>query len=243
MNVRLIFSAVFSVCIFFSCTPRKLIIQPIAQNTFWEQGREYIHHIDEQVEMMICFERRSLDRIVFYLEVTNKDSSTLFVDPGNIYYTFGGDTSETGKIENTRRFYAKDPDKEIDDIDKKIEQENSSYSTSVTVNAISGLLDAVGTIASWFSDDDDDEESTEEEEESYDPEQVRIEHEEKIETFENEKYYWQNETLRKTTLIPNSYAGGFIEFTLIEEISEFTVQVPVNSSFISFKFSQQWKKL
>jgi len=244
MANRTFISFVALICILLSCTSRTLVIQPIAENTFWEQGREYIHHRDDQLEMMLCYEKQSLDRIVFYLEITNTDSSILHIDPRSFYYFFGGDTADETEKKKPRRIYAKDPEKEIERIEKKIEQENSSYATSSTLDAISGLLSAVGSIVSLFSSNDEKDAADEEEaEEDYDPEQARIEHETIIEALENEKYYWQNDVLRKTTLLQNKYVGGFIEFTFIEDISAFSIQIPVDSSLISFNFKQLWKEL
>ena len=243
MANRTFISFVALICILLSCTSRTLVIQPIAEDTFWEQGREYIHHSDDQLEMMLCYEKQSLDRIVFYLEITNNDSSIRHIDPRFIYYSFEGDIIDQAGQKKSRRIYAKDPEKEIKNIDKKIEKENSSYATSSTLDAVSGLLNAVGSIISLFTSNDEENTGDEEEEESYDPEQARIEHEAKIEALENEKYYWQNDALRKTTLFPNKYTGGFIEFTLIDDISEFSVQISVDSSAISFNFEQYWKKL
>jgi hypothetical protein len=225
-----------------SCSSQKLVVEPVSENTFWEQGREYVHHTDGHIELNICHERATGSTMIFYVEIINIDSMTIEVDPALFYYSYAVAPPDTCG-ENTRhKITGKNPEDEIKRIDKMIQDEKDSYASTLVVDGVGALLGAVaGIIDLFFSDSDDEEEDAEEEEEStYDPDQARYEHDQRIAALEAEKYYWENDVLRRTTLSKDDHCGGFVEFIVSKNAKTITVHVPIGKSDICCDFTQQW---
>lgn len=225
-----------------SCSSQKLVVEPVSENTFWEQGREYVHHTDGHIELNICHERATGSTMIFYVEIINIDSMTIEVDPALFYYSYAVAPPDTSGENTPHKITGKNPEDEIKRIDKMIQDEKDSYASTLVVDGVGALLGAVaGIIDLFFSDSDDEEEDAEEEEEStYDPEQERNEHDQRIAALEAEKYYWENDVLRRTTLSKDDHCGGFVEFIVSKNAKTITVHVPIGKSDLCCDFTQQW---
>jgi hypothetical protein len=230
-----------------SCSSQKLIVEPVSNNTFWEQGREYVHHTDGHIELNICHEHTTGSIMVFYVELLNLDSTKIKVDPALFYYSYAvGQADSNGQITESK-ITGKNPEYEIRRIDKKIQDENDSYESTLAVDDVGALLGAVvGIIDLIFTDSDNEDEEDEEdvkEESTYDPGQARYEHDQRLLALEDEKYYWENEVLRRTTLSKNDHCGGFVEFIVSKNARTITVHLPAGESDLCCDFTQEWVTL
>ena len=239
---------VFILIIFFllSCSSQKLIVEPLSESTFFEQGREYVNHSDGKIELNICHERTDGQNMVFYIEVVNTDTTFVEVNPASFYYTHTDTSSDTTYEKPEHKIPAKNPEDEIKRIDKLIDDEKDAYATKAIVNGVAALAGAVVGIINLFSGDDDeeeDDESEQEEESDYDSEEARYEHEQKIADLESEKYYWENDALRRTRLSKDQFCGGFVEFAVSKDLKIITIHIPVGKADLCCRFSQRWVTL
>jgi hypothetical protein len=227
-----------------SCSSKKLIVEPFSESTFFEQGRQYVNHSDGKIEVNICHERTDGRNMVFYIEVVNKDTAIVEVNPASFYYTHTFTSSDTTYEKPNYRIPAKNPEDEIKRIDKIIQDEKDSYAAGAIVNGVVALAGAVAGIINLFSGDDEEEEYEKEEEESdYDPAEARYKHEQKIGELESERYYWENDALRRTRLLKDNHCGGFVEFAVSRDIKMITIHIPVGESDLCCRFSQKWVTL
>ena len=138
------------------------------------------------------------------------------------------------------RVYAKNPEDEIDRIDKRIGQEENSYEVSSTLEATASCLGCIGDFASLFSGDSESSGNYNDDDEyEYDWEQEKLEHEQRVAGLEDEKGYWKNNALRRTTLFMGESASGLIEFPVIRNASMITLFFPVDSTLLHFDFKQR----
>ncbi len=91
-----------------------------------------------------------------------------------------------------------------------------------------------------IQDEKDSYASTLVEESTYDPDQARYKHDKRLAALEAEKYYWENDVLRRATLSKNDHCGGFVEFVVSKNAKIITVHVPIGKSDICCDFTQQW---
>lgn len=239
------------VCLYFiiflcSCgVQKKLFVNPANPIDFWEEGRGYLVKSNENVEIIICIEDFNMNELVFYVEITNKDSESISIDPSKFYYTYKSNIiSKNGKQHNPR-VVAKNPEKEIDKVNNSMHQEEESYATSNAVNT--GCLCGGGilTIFSLFSGDAENaEDGVEIIGESLNRMEVdEINHENEMNRLANERVFWINETLHKDTLLCDETIGGIVIFPFSKKAKEYSIHFPLHNSNLCFNYSQRWEEI
>jgi len=68
--------------------------------------------------------------------------------------------------------------------------------------------------------------------------QNQTDYDSQIQNLSNQKDYWENATLRKTTLFPNNAIAGKVIFPLDTSMTTFTLVFPVDTTSIEFGFKQ-----
>ena len=240
MKIKLIVIIVIITFLLISCSSHKLHIEPVSEDTYWDQGREYIVQSENNVEIALCLESAQPQNLVFFTNITNHNTNSIEVKPELFYYLYqiNGTGDTTKKIKH--RVYARNPENEIDQIDKSIGQEENSYAVNSALGATVTCLGCIGDFASLFSgDSESSEDSFDDDDYEYDWEQEKLEHEQRVADLEEDKDYWKNEALRRTTLFMGESASGLIEFPVIRNASMITLYFPVDSTLLHFDFKQQ----
>lgn len=232
---------VLSLC-FFSCASHQLKISPVSSDTFWDQGRQYTWRTDETLEIVLGYETMRADELSFYAEITNKSENPILVDPKDFYYQASMDTAMKA---NSITIAAKNPEAEIAQVEKQIDQAKSSHAVSTAANTACLLGGCLLGFASLLSNDSEGTvDSGETIGETLDRmESESIEHENEMNQLSGERAYWINETLRKTTVMPAQKIGGLIVFPLSRDAKKLQLFLPIGESRLAIEFEQSWVKV
>lgn len=222
-----------------SCTSHQLKLSPISSDTFWDQGRQYTWRTDDNLEIVICHEATMGTELSFYAEITNKGAGPILVDPKDFYYLASLDTVMNASPITVA---AKNPEAEIAQVEKQIDQAQEDHAVSTLANTACLLGGCLLGIASLVSNDSEGTvESTETVDETLERmENESIEHENKMNELAGERAYWINETLRKTTVMPEQKIGGLIVFPVTREAKKLALFFPLGDSKPSIEFKQSW---
>jgi hypothetical protein len=236
-KIFLLFAVMFF--LFFSCSSKILRITPLSDNTFWNNGRQYLSQSDGVLTTVICYENIHVGKLVFYLEISNHGQKNVDVDPASFYYTCNSDQA----FNELKKIYCLNPETEIEKLDKKMVQEEESHDFSSSVQGVAGTVSFIGSLVSLFSGDTD--EAVRQSDQSaaifIDMEQDKMEYTALMEVLGHEKMNWQEETLRHTTLFTNQTVSGFIEFPIPEISGIISLNILARSSHMVFDFQQKWK--
>ena len=238
----------FSIFIFFSilsCSYSKLRVKPLSKDSFWDSGKEYLYKSNEKLEIAICFEKTINNQIEFFVEITNLDTIPVLIDPSQFYYKYT--LHKKLSIDSTHSIHvmAKNPENEIDNIDKKIANENTAYETKQALNTaclFTGCLLSLTTISDKTEEEWEDEHETMEsilDNMSQDTES----HTNTVAYLENQKSRLEFDTIRKTTLFQNQTISGLLKFPLKKHAKGIKIILPVDNNIITFEYEQWWEKM
>ncbi len=217
---------------------------PVSKETIWYSGEEYQTQTKDSLTVSVAFEYELGGSMTFYMVVGNQGSGTVLVAPEKIYY-YGTDVlidhftkDTTIKVDTA---YAINPESQLTGINRQMAQANAAYSTNNNINAASALLQLVGDVAT-IGKNKTGEEQKEEEQNRHDLKKSERDNQatysSTIDQLSQEKDYWLNATLRKTTLFPNTAVAGKVCFTVDSNLQTFKLIVPIDSAVIEFDFKQ-----
>lgn len=198
----------------------------------FHHGRELVWREDSTATTLLNFENYDGSNFSFYTEITNNSNEPYEVDPSNFYV----EVLTPEMPENARQIAVIDPEKQIDAIDNGIADNEKSKDAAVGFNLIAGLFTAavniatdapaekvVDDIAYWGSS-------------AYD-ESVR--HDIEKENLQDQKRYWQNEVMRKTTINPGEDFGGTFYVPVNRKAARIKLVMPLNNTIHEFIFEQR----
>ncbi|MCK5077659.1 MAG: hypothetical protein KAR38_14855 [Calditrichia bacterium] len=213
---------------------------PDEENTVWLYGKEYLELQTDSYDIAIAFEGPSAYELVFDIEITNRTTKPVLVDPGRFHYDAVNPSDTTALFKY--RMYAKNPEIELINIAKNRSRENAGYATRKGNEALFSLFNLVVDIATIT------EEKTEEEiEDDVEFEMIReensilkdIEHEEKINALNNEVEIMETTALRKTTLGHNYAVRGQIYFKIGKYSKYIKLHLPIGKENVEIVYKLQ----
>ena len=230
----LLLSFFLNACSSYVSTPI-IFLEPTLAKTTWLHGQEFASKTIENIEVSIAFYRTITNMYIFDVEIKNISDSSVLIEPEFAYYY----SLQDKKKDTSEKIFAKNPEHQIELVDKSIAKEKCNYSNEVTADAVFSILDfalTVATITDGKSEDEIDE-RLEESETMADNRIARDEnHEIKIENLTKKRDDWEISALRKTTLVSNSFVQGRLYFQTNNNMEEIKVTIPINNLFFNFVY-------
>ncbi|HEY9166831.1 MAG TPA: hypothetical protein VIS48_11775 [Candidatus Kryptonia bacterium] len=218
--------------------------EPLADSTTWYSGKQFQAATSDSITVSVAFENEIQRTVTFYMVVGNESSRNFLVAPEKFYYTGLAQVDDPFSGEELERLdtvYALDPESQLMSINKQVAQANATYATQSGLNAASALLQLVGDVATIGQNKTDEQQQNEEDLRRSRAEsqmQNEADYDSKLNTLSDQRDFWANATLRKTTLFPNTAVGGRISFPVDMDLTKMTLVVPIDTTTIRFNFKQ-----
>jgi len=213
-------------------------LSPLSDNTFWLFGQEYTRAANENMEIAIAFERMIDENIIFDVEISNISNQTILISPENFYYLPVDSIGTAGGHPKTK-ILAVDPEIKLQEIDLEISKKTAKYRSDTGTDAAISLLDLIADM-STMGKEKTREESEKENQEDMDREESKYIRDE---TYKSEIFNlnalrdeWELSTIRKTSLLPDTYMQGRLFFPYRTGIKYMKIYIPVNDDLLTFTF-------
>lgn len=228
ISIALLFSACASIPVY--------RISSLEKNKYFDSGREVISKEKDKVKILLNFESQSGTDLVFYLAVYNKSDASILIDPSAIYAEIKK-AKHPGKINN--KIFVTDPEVEIEKIDKEINQTNSDQSLKTGIHVLesfANLAESIATIGKNKTDEQIEEENRTSEDLQNSIDKDKTTYDEKMYSLNEQKNYWGNDVLRKTTLRSNENISGYFHLHVNSNIFQFNLIIPIENDKFGFQY-------
>ena len=225
-----------SITLITACSAQTIIkFDPLEENEYY-MGRQIAAKEDEDVKVSVEFDSYSNDEISFYVQVENKSGNRMLFDPKNVYVKFVEEDGYDDDMDR-HRFYALNPDIEIDRINSEMEERNNLHSAVTGLNTVFAAISIIGDLADhhrhkahrvakdislWAHNQANEE----------------INYNASMDNLDAKKDFWKNEVFRKTDLYRNENIGGLIFIPLRDEPEQLKIVIPFNGNNYSFQFGK-----
>jgi len=225
-------------------TPRSVIrVEPSSDQVRWDYGQAIVETTADSLIGRAAFVGATKEYLVFNIEVENRGSNNVLVSPEQFYLT----------NPNGNRFFAIDPEKqmlgmEIDESRKEAHAKN----TAVVVGVMAAAAVTAAVVAGSRS-------SSSRNERTYSNTYSNnnwwfapnimlgnyggrgVVSRPPAPTWSNtqERRYWSEQTLRRTTVGPDQFVRGQVLFPRQDMLQTFLLIVPAEQSVMSFGFKQK----
>ncbi len=223
---------------------------PVAKDTVWYSGSEFVTRTKDSVTVSVAFENELNGVMTYYVVIGNTRTAPVLVSPEQIHYD--GECYRLREVEdpNTGYFsyepeswkdtvYAIDPEKQLQGLDVQMAQTNATYATNSGLNAAAGLLQIVGDVAT-IEQHKTREQLHQERRSSRELEESQVNNNLNYSlqsaSLADQRAYWQNAALRKTTLFSGNTVGGRVRIPLRKGTTKMYLVIPVGTSRFSFVF-------
>jgi hypothetical protein len=211
-------------------------LEPLEEKEYYK-GREIVTKEDDSIKVSVEVDNYEKGMITFYVQVENKSCDKIFIEPENFY---ADAISEDLKSADTLypRFYAADPEKEIQSISKEMENRKSAHSFVTGANAVLAFLSVAadltnkrdenkavhvgGDVAVWAGTQTNE----------------NIDYHNSMGDLDSLREYWKNEVLRKTDLYPGEQIGGLVFVYTNPEAKYLKLYIPAGIDRYDFLFKK-----
>ena len=132
-----------------------------------------------------------------------------------------------------------DPEVEIEKIDKEINQTNSDQSLKTGIHVLesfANLAESIATIGKNKTDEQIEEENRTSEDLQNSIDKDKTTYDEKMYSLNEQKNYWGNDVLRKTTLRSNENISGYFHLHVNSNIFQFNLIIPIENDKFGFQY-------
>jgi hypothetical protein len=214
------------------------------------RGMEYLISEKNSSVAIIAYYRHIDDRIVMDLEVFNESEEILRIDPENVTYraywlpkTWDENPKDHEGLQVLHvKGQAVDPETILLNIDKTKAQTNVRNQTGTFLNGITATLDAVGGIQDAVSGDLSEESRARQERRmlrAYQRAERRDNYYQNITNLNDQRLYWESETLRTTDLMPGDSIAGEIHIPVHQHLGLIEIDVVVEEETHTFRYRQK----
>ncbi|MGM0566549.1 MAG: hypothetical protein ACQESX_07335 [Bacteroidota bacterium] len=219
----------------FSATPIAKL-EPVEENVQWNYGQQMVYRTTDSITVGMAFSRSTDRYIVFDMIFTNHSNQDILVKPETFQYQ---GTNEYGTLLGTK-LYAADPEEKLLDIDKQLSKTNAQKANHAVLSLISTTAEATAAIAS-LNDTPAERANVSDDirRNQYYRTQVRNDMEAESWSLNEQRDFWSNAVLRKTTLKPGFYVEGKVFFERNECAASCTFSIPVNGTSFEYSFKQK----
>jgi hypothetical protein len=228
-----------------SCfTPRSVIrVEPSSDQVRWDYGQAIVETTADSLIGKAAFIGATKEYLVFNIEVENRGNNNVLVSPEQFYLT----------NPNGNRFFAIDPEKQM--LGMEIEEsrrEASAKNTAVVVGVVAVAAVTAAVVASSRSSSSRNERTysnTYSNNNWWFAPNIMLGNysgsssvsRPPASSWSNtqERRYWSEQTLRRTTVGPDQFVRGQVLFPRQDMLQTFLLIVPAEQSVMSFGFKQK----
>ena len=201
------------------------------------KGRELATKEADSIMVSVQVDNYNGGKVLFNVQIENNSNYKVFIEPNDIYVD---KVSEDLVSVDTlyQRYYAVDPEKELNKINQDMEGRKSAHSFLTGANAVIAFIsvaadlsnkndkhkaDHVGDdINNWASNQNDE----------------NINYDNSMNNLDSKKDYWENQVLRKTDLYPGEQLGGIVEVQVNPHAEYMELTIPVDNDVYNFFFKK-----
>jgi hypothetical protein len=216
---RVIFILSITAAVLSGCmSPAPVFTLVPAENEIqWMNGIGFVDKTDQGVSVRTGFIENQNDLLCFDVSIENNSERTVLLDPKN----FECIDQTTHKLDAYERsslavpLHALDPETRIQEIEIKLSKENENYQSLQSLQGVGALLNLVLDFSFIVHPPTDEERKMHEqieEDARYRQNEHENQHIQNVKSLNQEKYFWQTEALRKTTLQPAQIVAGKVFF-------------------------------
>jgi hypothetical protein len=200
-------------------------------------GREISTKENDSTKISVEVDNYDMGQVMFYVQIENKSGNKIFVEPGDVYVDV---ISKDLKSVNTLypRYYAADPEKEINKINHDMESRKSSHSFLTGANAVLAFISVASDLTNKKDEHKADHVGDDINAWANNQTDENIDYDKSVSDLNSKKDYWKNQALRKTDLYPGEQIGGIVEVTTNPEADYLELSVPAGDSVYSFLFKK-----
>ncbi len=201
------------------------------------KGVETVTRDDSTAKIILRFVNQSQDYYEFFISVTNNTSKEFVFDPKNIHTEMVDDSEGHSNV----KFFAIDPEQKLKNIDRDINGTVAQKKTVDGINLFIGFLDLASTVATIGKEKSNEEilqqqEAREDFYQSVNNENINFNN--KMNSLNDKKNYWEENVLRITKLYSGDEIDGEVLIPLISNADIVKIVVPVGGKEYNFLYKQ-----
>ena len=231
-----------SFLILYSCvSPRPITrLQAVDKDKTWLFGSETVTKEQDSMKVSMTFKRSYGEKLIFDLKVSNRSQEDILISPEVFFY----ESMNRNSSKKSQRKYAFNPEYEILKLDKSVSRAEAAETNQAIAGLVVGLAGAALDVAASVSDNTNSKPETEEEkslrriENKMDDEMTRERYENTFSTLEKRRKYWENKSLRKTTLKSKKSIKGQVLFLRNQDAYEYKFYIPTEKTVFVFNYKQ-----
>jgi hypothetical protein len=238
--VLLIGGFLFTGCVM----PSLYTVKPSEPDIRWESGIGFIDKQDQYISVCAGYVENRDGGFCFDVSVKNETDRTIVVDPALFHYdTYLLREEDTlNPSEFNKTLYAVDPERKIQQMDVELQKEDARYKSSVTLNALTGIVQIASDVAAIGKDETPEDQQAREQqrrenEEHYNA--IGSDHIHNVESLQRTKEYWQTQFMRKTTLMPGQSIEGRVLYATQTKSPYLLLQFPIANTRVKMWFEQK----
>jgi hypothetical protein len=122
--------------------PRPILkLKPIAPETQFYFGKEYVSNNKGNLQMSVAFENSDAESFVMDVEIINRTNEKILIDPAKFYYQLADSLNKTYNVN------AFDPERKILETEKEISREEARFRNNRTFLIVTAALAAASSVA------------------------------------------------------------------------------------------------
>jgi hypothetical protein len=216
----------------FSCFSPRPIIQVDAgeQEAFkWSYGKKIVQLSGDSLSAEIFFDTYTRKYLIFDVEITNWGTQDVLVLPENFYMSFNGADPNA---------MALDPEFEI--FNRKVKRSKDEAAAKNAAVAIAAVVVAAVVLDAASDNDNNDRSDS-----GIDYSTTNITYVNAVsppvimKVLPPELDFWENYSLRKTTLSRGYKVGGKVVFRRFDDFPSFSIFLPVGNEIVGARFEQR----
>lgn len=199
------------------------------QESFWLNGKELVKLIEDDLEIIVNFDRTKHGISSFDLSIFNKSDDPILISPAEFYCI------TNNRINEIRKFYAIDPEIALRDFDSKIERKYAEIKSDKRSELVFSFFDLVSS----YTNKTDEEKKisrvkSEERQETYVANQAK--NIDTLNSLNTKRDELSVQALRKTTLLPMQKLSGKIYIKTPIKITSLDLYLPIDGRKIKVEY-------
>ncbi len=215
-------------------------LTPVEEEYEWLNGTENILFPEQEgIQVELQYIRSTPTQLLFQVGVRNLSGESTLLEPSQCTLTAMSQDYTTELGQPAR---ALDPESELLRLDLRASREQAEQSNEAAMELLSQGLNLASDVASIGQEKDPVEQQNEEQERQQRREDYEIsqaESEIRLQSLDDQRYYWANRALRKTTLKPGYETRGTVFFPRQNDADYLKVTIRIGQTRFSAIYRQR----
>jgi hypothetical protein len=200
-------------------------------------GREISTKENDSTKISVEVDNYNRGQVMFYVQIENKSNNKIFVEPAEFYVDVI--SQDLNSIDTLYpRYYAADPEKEINKINHDMESRKSSHAFLTGANAVLAFINVASDLTNKKDKHKADHVSDDINVWANNQTDENIDYDNTVSNLDSKRDYWKNQALRKTDLYPGEQIGGIVEVSTNPKADYMELSVPAGDSVYNFLFKK-----